>query len=253
MIEQEFSVGSNAEIDVHIRTGRVEVKTGNDGIIRVDVDTDDQGFIVEQRGDLIYVSSDKNTRWSARGSAYVVLEVPDKTDVTVGTASARIECNGPLGRVEAKTASGEIEIAQAESAIIKTASGNASVGTVTNDLKITSASGDTTVGECGGKANFSAASGDIRIGVSTGMVNASSASGDVTIERFTGRRAIFKTMSGTVIVGVPAGTRLDLDVTLLSGDLKLPKPAPNTPRSERQMTIKAKLVSGDLTIERVEA
>ena len=106
MIEQEFSVGRNAEIDIHIRTGRVKVKTGNDGIIRVDVDTNDQGFMVEQRGNLIYVSSDKNTRWSARGSAYVVLEVPDGTDVTVGTASARIECNGPLGRVEVKTASG---------------------------------------------------------------------------------------------------------------------------------------------------
>lgn len=253
MIEKEFSVGRNAEIDVHIQTGRVEVKTGNDGTIRVKVDTDDPGFMVEQRGDLIFVSSDKNTRWSARGSAYVVLEVPDGTDATVGTASAKIEFNGPLGRVEAKTASGEIEIAQAESAIIKTASGDTSVGTVTNDIKINSASGDASIGECDGKANFSAASGDIHIGVSTGTVNASTASGDVTIERFTGRRAIFKSMSGTAIIGVPTGTRLDLDVTLLSGDLKLPKPAPDTPRSERQMTIKAKLVSGDLTIRRVEA
>ena len=253
MIEEEFSVGRNAEIDVHIPSGRVEVKTGDDGIIRVNVDTDDQGFIVEQRGDLIYVSSDKSTRWSARGTSYVVLEVPEGTDASVGTASAKIECNGPLGRVEAKTASGEIEITRAESVIIKTASGDASVGTVTNDLKVNSASGDTTVGECGGKANFSAASGDIHMAVSTGTVNASTASGDVTIERFTGRRAIFKSMSGAAIIGVPAGTRLDLDVTLLSGDLKLPKPTANTPRSERQMTIKAKLVSGDLTIERVEA
>ncbi|MFV1961389.1 MAG: DUF4097 family beta strand repeat-containing protein, partial [Acidimicrobiia bacterium] len=186
-------------------------------------------------------------------SAYVVIEVPDGTDATVGTASAKIECSGPLGRVDAKTASGEIEIAQAESAIIKTASGNANIGTVINDLKINSASGDASVGECDGKANFAAASGDIHMGVGTGPVNASTASGDVTIERFTGRRAIFKSMSGTAIIGVPAGTRLDLDVTLLSGDLKLPKPAPDTPRSERQMTIKAKLVSGDLTIRRVDA
>ena len=251
MIEQEFSVGSNAEMDVHIQSGRVEVKTGEDGTIRVEVDTDDPAFVVEQRGDLIYISSDKNKSWSARGHAFVVIEVPEGTDATIGTASAKIECSGPLGRVEAKTASGEIEIAHAESAMIKTASGDASVATVTGDIKINSASGDARVGECAGKANLAAASGDIHMDVGTGTVNASTASGDITIERFTGRRAVFKSMSGTAIIGVPSGTRLDLDATLLSGKLKLPKPVSDTPPSERQMTIKAKLVSGDLTIRRI--
>lgn len=253
MISQEFSVGSGAEIDVHIQSGRVEVKTGSDGAIRVEVDTNDPEFVVEQRGDLIYVSSDKNKSWLSGDSAYVVIEVPDGTDAVVGTTSAKIECNGSLGKVEAKTASGEIEVETADSVVIKTASGDAEVGNVRNDLRISSASGDASVESCGGKANLSAASGDIRIEVCTGNVNASSASGDIAIERFTGSRANFKSMSGTAIVGVPVGTRLDLDVTLLSGDLKLPEPAPDTPLSERQMTIKAKLVSGDLTIRRVEA
>lgn len=253
MIEQEFAVGRNAEIDVHIHSGRVEVKTGSDRTISVEVDTDDPEFVVEQRGDLIHVSSDKNIRWSARGHAFVVIEIPEGTDATIGTASANIECSGLLGRIEAKTASGEIEIAHAENATIKTASGDASVGTVTGDIKINSASGDARVGECAGKANFAAASGDVHMDVSSGVVNASTASGDITIERFTGRRAIFKSMSGTASIGVPTGTRLDLDATLLSGKLKLPKPGSDTPPSERQMTIKAKLVSGDLTIRRVEA
>jgi DUF4097 and DUF4098 domain-containing protein YvlB len=253
VIVQEFGVGRSAEIDVHIHSGRVEVKTGGDRTISVEVDTDDPGFVVEKQGDLVYVSSDKSTRWSARGHAFVVIEVPEGTDVTIGTASAKIECSGPLGRVEAKTASGEIEIDHAESAMIKTASGDASVATVTDDIKINSASGDARVGKCEGKANFASASGDVHVDVGTGTVNASTASGDITIEQFTGRRAIFKSMSGTTIIGVPTGTRLDLDATLLSGKLKLPKPVSDTPPSERQMTIKAKLVSGDLTIRRVEA
>ncbi|MEE8406371.1 MAG: DUF4097 family beta strand repeat-containing protein [Acidimicrobiia bacterium] len=251
MIEHEFDVGRGAGIDVHIHSGRVEVSTGSDRTISVEVDTDDPGFVVEQRGDLVYVFSDNKTRWSTRGHSNVVIEVPEGADVTIGAASAKIECSGPLGRVEAKTASGEIEIGQAESATIKTASGDASVGTVTGDIKINSASGDARVGECPGKASFAAASGDIHMDVSTGTVNASTASGDITIERFTGRRAVFKSMSGTAIIGVPTGTRLDLDATLLSGKLKLPQPVSDSPPSERQMTIKAKLVSGDLTIRRI--
>jgi len=81
---------------------------------------------------------------------------------------------------------GEIEIAHAESATVKTASGDASVGRVTGDIKINSASGDARVGESTGKANFAAASGDVHMDVSSGAVNASTASGDITIERFTG-------------------------------------------------------------------
>lgn len=253
MIEQEFSVGSNAEIDVHIQSGRVEVKTGEDGTIRIKVDTDDPAFAVEQRGDLIYISSDKNKSWSARGSAYVVVEVPEGTDAAVGTASAKIECSGVLGRLEAKTASGDIDIEFAESVIIKTASGDASVGKVKNDLKVSSASGDTNVGECDGKASFMAASGDIRIGVCSGTVSASTASGDITIERFTGARANIKSMSGSACLGIPTGTRLDCDITLLSGNMNLPKPTSDIPRVEREMSIKGKLVSGDLTLRKVEA
>lgn len=253
MISQEFSVGRHAEIDVHIQSGRVEVRTSDVEIIRVEVETDDPAFVVEQRGDLIYVSSDKKKGWITRGPAYVVVETPEGTDAAIGTASAKIECNGSLGKVVAKTASGEIEVDMADSVVIKTASGDANVGRVTDDIKISSASGDASIESCGGKAIFSTASGDIRIGECSGNVSASTASGDIAIERFTGPRANFKSMSGTVRVGIPAGTRLDLDATLLSGNLKLPEPAPDTPRSERQMTIKAKLVSGDLTIQRVEA
>jgi DUF4097 and DUF4098 domain-containing protein YvlB len=253
VITQDFTVGRNAEIDVHIQSGRVEIKTGDAGHIRVEVETDDPEFVVEQRGDLIYISSDKNKSWVARGPAYVVVELPEGADAAVGTASAKIECNGSLGRVVTKTASGEIEIDMAESIVIKTASGDAKVRSVTKDFKISSASGDASVESCGGKTNFSAASGDIRIGVCSGNVSASTASGDVSIDLFTGARANFKSMSGTATVGVPAGTRLNLDATLMSGQMNLPKPSSDTPASERQMSIKAKLISGDLTIKRVEA
>ena len=89
------------------------------------------------------------------------------------------------------------------------------------------------------------------IGENSGVITASTASGDVAIERFLGRQVNVKSMSGEVEVCVPVGTRLDLDVTLMSGDLHTPEPSAQSTPGGREMSIKAKLVSGDLWIRRV--
>jgi DUF4097 and DUF4098 domain-containing protein YvlB len=116
---------------------------------------------------------------------------------------------------------------------------------------VSSSSGDIEVGQYDGKANFSASSGDVRVVDGRGSITASTASGDVSVDKFTGRRGTFKTMSGTATVGVPAGTSLELDATLLSGKLNLPEPSDVSSNSERKMSITAKIVSGDLNIRRV--
>ena len=251
MINKEFSVGPNPDIDIHIKSGRVEIRPGAAGVVKVSVDTDDTNFVVSQRGDQIHISSDRNTSWSSRGSAYVVVEAPADSDANIGSASAKIEIDIPLRSVNVKTASGDVEIGVAESVNIKTASGDVRIGAVKTDINVSSASGDVNLGESDGKVNFSSASGDLTIGKNSGTVNASTASGDVAIVRFSGRLANVKSMSGEVEIGVPAGTRLDLDATLMSGELHTPQPTDRSEPSERQMTIKAKLVSGDLRILRI--
>jgi len=251
VIHEEFSVGSNPDIDVHIQSGRVEIKHGRAGLVKVEVETDNSGFVVEQRGDQIHISTNKNSGWSSRGSAYVTVEVPKESDATITSASAKIGSDALLRNLDIKTASGDIDVAFANSAVVKTASGDARIGEVKTDLKVSSASGDVNLGESGGKVNFSSASGDLLIGEASGAVNAATASGDVTVQRFSGRQVNVKSMSGEVELGVPTGTRVDLDATLMSGQLHTPEPGDTSEPSERQMTIKAKLVSGDLWIRRV--
>lgn len=63
-------------------------------------------------------------------------------------------------------------------------------------------------------------------------------------------RANFKSMSGDVGLGIVRGTSLDLDVNLLSGKLLLPDPEATKSAVERHMSVKAKMVSGDLRIQR---
>lgn len=252
MIEREFSVGDRPELEVEIQSGRVEIKEGAPGRVRVSVETSDPGFVVEQRGDLVMVSSDRDKSWLARRSALVVVEAPPGVDCDITTASARVDCEVPVGRISVRTASGDIDIARADTATIKTASGDTAIGSVTRAVRFASASGRIHIIEdCAGTGVFSTASGDVRIGNASATIEANTASGDIEIASCTGRGATFKSMSGQVTVGVPGGTSLDLDASLLSGRLRVPEPQDRSGPADRQMAIKAKLVSGDLVINRV--
>jgi DUF4097 and DUF4098 domain-containing protein YvlB len=253
VIQRDFKVDGSPDIEVRIESGRIEVHRSDPGVVNVNVDTKTPGFIVEQRGNSILVSSDKTSSWLSRGSAYVVVEAPEGSDLQVGVASAPIRVDVRLGKVDIKSASGDIELASADAITIKTASGDADVGAVGQSLSFTSASGDLRVrGTCRGSVAASTASGDIHLADCDATVNVNTASGDIDIVRLTGRSATFKGMSGDVDLGIPRRTEVDLDVNLLSGRLRLPDPEPRQGDPERQMSIKAKLVSGNLTIKRAD-
>lgn len=252
MISRTFTVDGSPDIEVRIESGRLELRPGDPGTVSVTVETRAPDFIVEQRGNSILVSSDKTTSWLSRGSAYVVIKAPEGSDLRVGVASAPVLADMALGKVDVKTASGDIELGSVESLAIKTASGDTDVKDVEHSLSFTSASGDLRVrGTCGGSVAASTASGDVYIADCHATITVNTASGDVDIKRFTGRSASFKGMSGDVDLAIPRRTEIDLDINLLSGRLRVPDPEPRTGDPERQMSIRAKLVSGDLTLKRL--
>ncbi len=252
MIHENFSVDGSPDIEIRLEAGRVEVHRGEPGSVEVTVDTKAADFVVEQRGNSILVSSDKTTPWLSRGSAYLMIRAPDGADLRMAVASAAVRADLPLGKVDIKTASGDIELESVENLVIKTASGDAEVASVDHALRFSSASGDLRVREsCHGSVAVSTASGDVHIEDSDASVNVSTASGDVRISRFTGSSASFKAMSGSVDLGIPRRSEVSLDVNLLSGKLRLPEPESSHDEPERQMSVRAKLVSGNLTINRV--
>lgn len=252
-IQEVFTVDGQPELDVRIESGRVELARGEPGKVKVTVETQDPGFIVEQRGDLIVVSSDKNTSWLSRGSAFVLIEAPDHSDAVIATASARVESQIPLGHVEVKTASGDVEIGVAGAADIKTASGDTRVGRTSRALRLKTASGDLLVTDrCEGTVSLASASGDVHIAEAEAALDVNTVSGDVNLSRFYGNKAVIKSMSGDIRIGIPTGTSVDLDVSLLSGALRLPDTREEKIATTRHTTIRAKLVSGDLRIERID-
>jgi DUF4097 and DUF4098 domain-containing protein YvlB len=252
VIQKSFDVDGPPDIEVRIESGRVEVRRSESGIVDVSVDTGSPDFIVEQRGNSILVSSDQTRSWSSRGSAFVAIQTPEGSDLRVSVASADIRVDVALGKVELKSASGDMEIGNAETLEVKSASGDLRVDRVTRSLRFSSASGDLLVtGAVAGNVGISTASGDTNINDADATVEINTASGDTRLHRFTGRSANFKAMSGTVDIGIPRRTEVSLDANLLSGRLRLPDPEPTQGEAERQTSIRAKLVSGDLTIERV--
>ncbi|MGH8944731.1 MAG: DUF4097 family beta strand repeat-containing protein [Acidimicrobiia bacterium] len=254
MINQEFTVTGTPEVEVRIASGRVEIMKGPSGFISVEVDTRDPDFTVEQRGNLVLIASDRNSGWLSRGSDFVTVRMPPGGEARISTASARFDCEPHMGRIDVKTASGDVEIESADIATVKTASGDVGIGDVGKALRAASASGDIFIrGECEGSVGLNTASGDVHIERCSATIDVNLVSGDAYIRRFTGNQASFKSMSGNIDLGIPEGSKVDLDATILSGKLRIPEKRDLPIPVERHISVKAKLISGDLTIERLEA
>ena len=106
-------------------------------------------------------------------------------------------------------------------------------------------------GEAHGTVEISTASGDVRIADTDAIIDVATASGRIQIERYVGSDISLKSMSGNFEVGMESGTKVDLDASSLSGRVKWPPKLDVPPEVKREVSFKAKSVSGDLTIKRL--
>jgi DUF4097 and DUF4098 domain-containing protein YvlB len=257
-MEKSFQVGTDGSLDVRIASGKVEIQRGQPGTIVVRGRGDTDSLVVEQDGSTVWISSEPHSmRISKRihigvgRAVFLSIEVPEGIDIDVSVASADVECDPKPARLNINSASGDVRFTDAGELTVKTASGDVHGHSVTGKLSFVSASGDLHIESIGDRADLSTASGDIRIGEASGPVTTSTMSGDVTVRRFGSDDFSAKSMSGSVEVGIPAGTSVDLDATTLSGDILLPELQDPPPSPIGTADIKVRLVSGDVKIRRV--
>lgn len=246
MIDHEFPVGDSPSVRIGTRSGRIRVEAGDPGVVRILVDTRDPTFEVTRRGDAILASGERG------GRADVTVHAPPMIDVEVSTASADVDVVTSVGRLEVASASGDVVFDTATRLQAKSASGTVRGNGVEGEARCVTASGDIRIGIVGERADLSTASGDIVIEQCNGALSVASLSGDIRVTRHTGPDLNAKSMSGGVRIGIPARTRLDLDANTLSGKMSFPSPVPNPEPPEREMTVKVRLVSGNLRIDRVD-
>jgi DUF4097 and DUF4098 domain-containing protein YvlB len=242
VIDREFSVEGGPAVRVNIRSGRVSVEEGEAGVVRLRVDSSDPGFEIHQRLDTIEAAGG--------GRTYATVRVPPRAEVDIESASGDIAVATPVARLEASTASGNIDFQTVERLRAKTASGRIRGDRVDGEAECVTASGSIKITQLMDRADLSTRSGEVRLGECAGVVQCATLSGDVRIERITGPVAKFKSMSGDVKLGIPPRTRVELDAESMSGKVSLPEPNPRPEPPERELALKARLVSGDLKLER---
>ena len=251
MPEHRFHTDGTAELEVRVPTGSIEVQTidGNEAVIELDGDARMiEQTIVEQRGNRIVVELRGKKPFGITieiGSfsfgtekLRVRAKVPHGSTAQLATASADMELTGRFGRLETKTASGDVVLhGEVErEAEVKTVSGDARLERVHGDLTLQSVSGDLRVDEVGGS------------------VKAQSVSGDVRLSKVHGREAKLTSVSGDLEIGVAPGRAIDVDANSVSGDLSSDVPLGSEPGYDGPdlpaLIVRGKTVSGDFRLIR---
>ena len=264
-----FDIDGRARLVISLQSGDVEVYPSPNGGIEASLSGKTAGVTVEQAGNTVSITSEKKTSFFTAPSVRVAVGVPSGCDLEVSGASLDLVSRQALGAVKARSASGDIRLADVDDLIVKTASGELRFDTVHGDCEVTAASGDLVGDAVLGDLKASLASGDVRVGRVDGDVSVKSASGDAHIDRVEGNDIAIRSMSGDITIGLPSGIRLDFDLDALSGDVNLPPAAPAPPPPpepgaasadqpaepapdlrRRLVRVYAKTVSGDINIDR---
>lgn len=138
----------------------------------------------------------------ARSASRIEVRCASGTDVTIGTISGKIECEGPLGAVRIATVSGKVRVEQVAR------------------IDVRSKSGVVDLEQCTGECRVVVTSARVRIGRAQ-RVAIAGVSGVVLAEQIEG--ADVKTVSGKVLLGATGTGRLR--VHTVSGKVEIHVPA----------------------------
>jgi len=194
------------EAHVRITGGEIAVTAANGPArLHVEVAAGDPAVVTVEGGVLI-VRHEPAT-WLAnigtrRTEAVVTLTVPPETPVVLSSVSGDIVAAGLQAGLSATAVSGGITATDVSGSInLKAVSGEIEAQPVTGDLTLNTVSGDVTV------------AGDVS------DITGRSVSGDLTFDLSRSPRAEVTTVSGEVLMRVPADASLRVDFTTMSGNL----------------------------------
>ncbi|MDX6279000.1 MAG: hypothetical protein QOH03_71 [Kribbellaceae bacterium] len=268
-------IGEAGEIErvrIEIGSGLVEIRPadGDKTVVDLEVDSGDEGDVVFEvvNGELV-VETPKNLR---RGPEIRVrIATPAVLDARIQTGSGDITSRAALGEARLSTGSGDIRAERIEGDLAaNTGSGDVRVGYAGGQVRAKTGSGVIDIGETVGTAGLSTGSGDVRVGDAAGPTTVKVGSGDITIERIRdhsvatsgsgdvrvesaeGPSVRAETARGDVQIGVPDGVPTYLDLKTVTGQIRCDlEPGEKPAEGERSLMLRARTVSGDITVVRV--
>lgn len=282
MRSETFSTPGPVRLDLELPAGAIELETAETDETHVELESASGKASVEEmiadarielsrRGEVYQVSVEVRTRhgvWISFSSGPDIrlgtpdlrlrISCPKGAELDVRTKSADLRARGEYGKVDVKTASGDINIDEAADTYVKSASGDIHVELVDGTLDVKTASGDLHAGSVTRDASLNLVSGDVYIGDCGGSVSTNTVSGDQRYEAVVNGRVELRAVSGDIAVGIRRGSRVFIDANTVSGstssefelaDAPQAAPNPDAPLVE----VFAKTVSGDVRLERAPA
>jgi len=257
---------------IEIGSGLVEIvpADGTETMVSLEVDsgTEDDVLVAVRDGELI-VEGPRNVR---RGPEIQIrIATPATLDARIKTGSGDISSRAPLGAARLSTGSGDVRIGRVEGDLaVNTGSGDVRAEHVVGAVRASTGSGSIDIAEAGDAVGLSTGSGDVRIGDVAGPASVKVGSGDITIERIRDHSVATsgsgdvkveladapsiraETARGDVHIGVPDGVPTYLDLKTVTGRIRCELESGDKPaEGERTLMLRARTVSGDITVSKV--
>lgn len=264
-MHKSFATPEPPRLRIRVPAGFVSIEPGETGETTVELESlrDDeptrdalQRAVVEQRGDEIVVEIEKSGWGLFSRSAKVGVRVrcPHGSGLDCNTASADVTAGGRLGDVNVKTASGDVELAHVGSLSVTSASGDVRVRELQGGGRVNTVSGDATIEGVRAELAANTVSGDLELGQVDHDVSAQSVSGDQRLRSVRAGDLKLNSVSGDVEIGMRAGTRLFIDATSTSGEVRSELDVGDAPTGDGlEAHVRVRTVSGDVALTRAIA
>ncbi len=222
--DRKLSVDGPVRIEVVTGSGKIIVRVGVSGQVRIHGDVRASGLIpmsegrrvkgiaenppIEQIGNVIRIGKKSQSEGMVYGGIAYSIETPADTQLDARTGSGGIEVSAIRGQVKLSSGSGSLQADK-----------------IGDDVNIHTGSGICRVSRVAGRLTFSLGSGTLEAEEIAQEVRGNCGSGQVTLQNVSGRVGI-ETSSGTLRV---SGAKADLRASTSSGRLQVSgNPAPRT-------------------------
>ena len=263
-MDHRFATSDPLTVDLQIPAGTVAVRVQDAPTTTVHVEgsrADGVEVTFDERpsGDRLSVAY-RGKKWftlfSSGRDLEVTIVVPTGTSLDVSTGAADLEVGGTVASLSYRSGAGDLRFDDVTGNVTaKTASGDVNGEEIGGSLRFHGASGDLSVGRVGATTAGRSASGDLSIGRIEGDTSLATASGDVTVTVVADGKTTIRTVSGDVEVGVIEGADVYLDLSSTSGDVTCDLEPSTGPSADldRQLSLDASSVSGDVRVRKVSA
>ena len=179
----------------------------------------------------------------------VIVHVPQGADVQARTRTGNVVVTGTTGTTRVTTGTGDVRVQDSGALKATSGSGDVLVGRCTSG-SLTTGSGDVRLEEATGPGTLQlrSGSGDLEVGTRTEETTAATGSGSIDLALGTGRANV-RTGTGDVLVRVPRGLPVWLDLNTALGDVsRRIDPVGPPEEGQQHLSVSVRSGTGDIAI-----